>query len=508
MTPLVEVVPTRHTPLTLGRLVAKEPGAVVLLAALPDAWGRSLSVVAARPLVTFTSRGAESEVREAGGRVERQFGNPWRILSPLLGQFELPGHSGTRLPLGGAIGHFGYELNQFVEPRLSRRAINDLELPDCHLGFHGSLVVFDGGLANVVATGLEPDGSRNPARAAIDMSWWKERLAEPLPPTCGPVTDGRATSVRASLEGPFYTAAVRRAQGYIHTGDIYQVNLARRLAAFLSAEPWQLFENLVAQSPAPYAAFIRSPGFDLVSASPELFLSMDDRRVVTRPIKGTRPRGKDAASDQRMAAELLASEKERAELTMITDLLRNDLGRVAEFGSVRVPELLRLESYAHVHHLVSTVEASLREGVTHLDALEACFPGGSITGAPKLRAMEIIDEIEPVARGPYCGCHGFLGFNSRSRLAITIRTALVRDGWAWFHAGPASFRTRSRRRSWPRRKPRPRGFLQRWASTSPHVRPWHEPVAEDCLAEWTPSALCGGAVAFVRPGAASGGFVV
>jgi para-aminobenzoate synthetase component 1 len=192
---------------------------------------------------------------------------------------------------------------------------------------------------------------------------------------------------------------------------------------------------MVSRSPAPYAAFLPTAEFDLVSSSPELFLALDDRRIVTRPIKGTRPRGHDPESDARLAAELLASEKERAELTMITDLLRNDLGRVAAYGSVRVPELLRLESYAHVHHLVSTVEASLRPGVTHLDALEACFPGGSITGAPKLRAMEIIDELEPVARGPYCGCHGFLGFNPISRLAITIRTALVRNGHAWFHAG-------------------------------------------------------------------------
>ncbi|MEY3274784.1 MAG: hypothetical protein RL153_49, partial [Verrucomicrobiota bacterium] len=249
----------------------------------------------------------------------------------------------------------------------------------------------------------------------------------PAPPTGSPL--------RASLEGPFYTAAVRRAQAYIHTGDIYQVNLARRLDAALARTSWDLFETMVARSPAPYAAFLPTAEFDLVSSSPELFLALDDRRIVTRPIKGTRPRGHDPEADARLAAELLASEKERAELTMITDLLRNDLGRVAAYGSVRVPELLRLESYAHVHHLVSTVEASLRPGVTHLDALEACFPGGSITGAPKLRAMEIIDELEPVARGPYCGCHGFLGFNPISRLAITIRTALVRNGHAWFHAG-------------------------------------------------------------------------
>ena len=437
MMPLVEVVPTLHTPLSLGRLLAGEPGLSVLHAARPDAWGRSISLVAARPLLTFTSRGAESEVRTGGGAVERQYGNPWRILAPLLGQFELPTHAAMPFPLGAAIGHFGYDLNQFVEPRLARRAINDLALPDCHLGFHGALVAFVEGQAHVVATGLEADGTRDARRAALDVAWWKERLAQPPSQPSAPVTPAPPTDapLRASLDGPFYTAAVRRAQAYIHTGDIYQVNLARRLDAALARTSWDLFETMVARSPAPYAAFLPTAEFDLVSSSPELFLALDDRRIVTRPIKGTRPRGHDPESDARLAAELLASEKERAELTMITDLLRNDLGRVAAYGSVRVPELLRLESYAHVHHLVSTVEASLRPGVTHLDALEACFPGGSITGAPKLRAMEIIDELEPVARGPYCGCHGFLGFNPISRLAITIRTALVRNGHAWFHAG-------------------------------------------------------------------------
>jgi anthranilate/para-aminobenzoate synthase component I len=157
--------------------------------------------------------------------------------------------------------------------------------------------------------------------------------------------------------------------------------------------------------------------------------------ILTRPIKGTRPRSTDPVRDAQLTYELQRSEKEMAELVMITDLLRNDLGRVCEYGSVHVPELVRLERYALVQHLVSTVEGRLRGGLTHLDALAACFPGGSITGAPKIRAMEIIDELEPVARGPYCGCHGYLGFNRESQLSITIRTAIVRDDRAWFHAG-------------------------------------------------------------------------
>jgi aminodeoxychorismate synthase component I len=238
-----------------------------------------------------------------------------------------------------------------------------------------------------------------------------------------------------SLPRPEFLAAVERAQRYIRAGDIYQVNLAQRLGAPCPFSGWDFFGRLTERSAAPFAAYFDCGDFQLVSSSPELFLRLSGQHIVTRPIKGTRPRAADPVRDAQLAFELQRSEKENAELLMITDLLRNDLGRVCEFGSVRVPDLMRLERFAQVHHLVSTVEGRLWSGVTHLDALAACFPGGSITGAPKIRAMEIIDELEPVARGPYCGCHGYLGFNRESQLSITIRTALVKDGHAWFHVG-------------------------------------------------------------------------
>jgi anthranilate/para-aminobenzoate synthase component I len=173
----------------------------------------------------------------------------------------------------------------------------------------------------------------------------------------------------------------------------------------------------------------------VVSSSPEQFLRLSGSHIQTRPIKGTRPRGADPTRDAQLAYELQTSAKELAELVMITDLLRNDFGKVCEFGSVQTPELARLERFAQVQHLVSTVEGRLRKDVTHMAALAACFPGGSITGAPKFRAMEIIDELEPVTRGPYCGCHGYLGFNRESQLSITIRTAICKDGLAHFNVG-------------------------------------------------------------------------
>jgi len=224
-----------------------------------------------------------------------------------------------------------------------------------------------------------------------------------------------------------FCAMVRRAKDYIAAGDIYQVNLSQRFEAAwpTGADAFGLYQRLRSCSPAPYSAFLDIGGRQVVSSSPECFLDLSGSRVRTRPIKGTRPRFVDAGADERSAYELMASPKEIAELVMITDLMRNDLGRVCEFGSVRVAELLKLERFAQVFHLVSTVEGQMRGEIDHVAALAACFPGGSISGAPKLRALEVIDELEPVARGLYTGAIGYLGANGESAFSIAIRTALV-----------------------------------------------------------------------------------
>jgi para-aminobenzoate synthetase component 1 len=225
------------------------------------------------------------------------------------------------------------------------------------------------------------------------------------------------------------------AQDYIAAGDIYQVCLSHAFDATYPADPWFFYEGLRHYSPAPYAAFLDLGGRQIASASPECFLRMSGRRIVTRPIKGTRPRRADTQLDQRNAYDLITSAKEIAELVMITDLERNDLGRVCEYGSVTVPELLKIESYEQVHHLVSTVTGTLREEITHAAALRACFPGGSISGAPKKRALEIISELEPHPRGIYTGAIGYFGFNGESQFSIAIRTAIFEGGAASFHAG-------------------------------------------------------------------------
>ncbi len=486
MQTLIQEVTTAHSPESLAGQFAGEPGLVLLRSGMPDSDQSRCSFVTVRPFLTFRSFGSRCEIEMAsdgprgrsGGfqsafgptsaqsRLETgapvrpmariQFGDPWRVLDELVGRYELLEEVDFPFPLGGCFGFWGYDLKNFVEPKLPRRAIHDLELPDCHVGFYDSLVAFDHqlGKAWVISTGLAADGSRSERRARGGLAFWRDRLAgdcktlaghrkpgsspdEGLPNACLWTREENRIGevVPSNLSRADFLDRVERVQRYIRAGDIYQVNLSQRLVAPLPGSSWGFFQCLNAVSPAPFAAFLDCGDFQLVSSSPESFLRLSGSRIVTRPIKGTRPRSLDANEDARLSHELQSSAKENAELVMITDLLRNDLGRVCEYGSVQVPDLMRLERYAQVQHLVSTVEGCLRPDVTHLAALAACFPGGSITGAPKFRAMEIIDELEPTARGPFTGALGYLGFNRESQLSIIIRTAICKDNMAFFPVG-------------------------------------------------------------------------
>ena len=439
MRPLIQETATAHTPESLVEQLRGAPGVVLLRTGAFDSPSARYSLAAVRPFLTFRSWGARCEIFSGGQTSQVQFGNPWRILDGLMARCEVLDEIDLPFPLGGCFGYWGYDLKNFTEPKLPHRTVNDLELPDCHVGFYDSLVVFDHQLGRVfvVSTGLCPDGSRNETRAREQMQFWQTVLQTPLPAAPTEPAPGRreAGAVVSNLTRAEFIAAVESARRYIHAGDIYQVNLSQRLVAPCACSGWELFQRLAAASPAPFAAYLDCGDFQIASSSPELFLRLSESHILTRPIKGTRPRDPDPARDTRLAYELQTSAKELAELVMITDLLRNDLGKICEFGSVQTPELARLERFAQVQHLVSTVEGRLRRDVTHFAALAACFPGGSITGAPKFRAMEIIDELEPVARGPYTGCHGYLGFNRESQLSISIRTTVCRNGTAYFHAG-------------------------------------------------------------------------
>ena len=457
MRPLIQEIQTAHSPESLVEGLRGELGLVLLRTSSFDSPSARYSFVAAKPFLVFRSYGSRCEItqhatrlaapkRSEGGNTQHLFGNPWHLLDSLMARYELLDEVDLPFPLGGCFGYWGYDLKNFVEPKLSRRAANDLELPDCHVGFYDSLVVFDHQLGKtwIVSTGLAEDGSRTELRAAEKANYWRDTLS--VQPVSSDEKMGRATpcapqNITSNLSRSEFVAAVSRAQAYIRSGDIYQVNLSHRLTAPCEWSGWDFFQKLKAVSPAPFSAFLdcgdgsRHCRFQITSSSPEQFLRMSGAQITTRPIKGTRPRDTDPTRDAQLAYELQTSAKELAELVMITDLLRNDLGKVCEYGSVQTPDLARLEKFAHVQHLVSTVEGRLRKDVTHFAALASCFPGGSITGAPKFRAMEIIDELEPLSRGPYCGCLGYLGFNLESHLSITIRTAVCKDGLAHFNVG-------------------------------------------------------------------------
>jgi para-aminobenzoate synthetase component 1 len=442
--PLINEVETNATPDSLVEWLVRHnrpSGGIVLLRSGGDFSHARYSFVTASPFMVFRSFGSRCEITRSSSSTHHvQFGNPWKILDALMSRCELLDELDLPFPLGGCFGFWGYDLKNFTEPKLPRRALNDLELPDCHVGFYDSVVIFDQQLSKtfIVSTGLDDDGSRSRARANDQFEFWDKALTgsvqnstlisrNPKPAT--------PKSVQSNFTPQEFVEAVERAQAYIRSGDIYQVNLSQRLTTPGVMTGWDFFCQLNALSPAPFAAYLDCGDFQIASTSPERFLRLSGPHIITRPIKGTRPRGDEPTRDAQLAYELQTSAKELAELVMITDLLRNDLGKVCDFGSVQVPELARLEKFAQVQHLVSTVEGRLRRGVTHLAALASCFPGGSITGAPKFQAMQIIDELEPVTRGPYCGCHGYLGFNRESQLSITIRTAICAKDKFHFNVG-------------------------------------------------------------------------
>lgn len=409
-----------------------EPGIVLLRSGSFDAPQARYSFVTANPFLTFRCFGSRCELD-----APRQtcFGNPWHVLDRLMSRYELLEEIDLPFPLGGCFGFWGYDLKNFTEPKLPRKAINDLELPDGHTGFYDSLVAFDHRIDKVwvISTGVRSDGTRDPARARAQAEVWKERLLTNPVNRSAVTPPGVAPS--SNLSRGEFIGKIERAREYIRAGDIYQVNLSHRLTAPCQLDGWDFFRRLSDVSPAPFAAWLDCGEFHICSSSPELFLRLSGSEIQTRPIKGTRPRDSDPTRDAQLTYELQTSAKEMAELVMITDLLRNDLGKVCEYGSVQVPELVRLERYAQVQHLVSTVSGRLRGDQTHFSAFASCFPGGSVTGAPKIRAMEIIDELEPVTRGPYTGSIGYLGFNRESLLNIAIRTAVCQADAIHFHAG-------------------------------------------------------------------------
>jgi para-aminobenzoate synthetase component 1 len=408
-----------------------------------DTLGR-YSLYACEPIDTLTVAHGQLTCRtgevlaEAPDRPTEAF---WDALERALAPVAAPDPAAPYAP--GWIGYAGYEIGRRVE-RLPATARRDTPLPDLHLAFYPALLLRDHRQCTWSLVWLEfedpPSGAVESVRAMRrlwqDASNGSPRVAslDDDAPTARPTGEHRPDVPRAT-----YEAAVRRCIDYIAAGDIFQVNLSQRIALPGAPPPFGLYRTLRSRNPSAYAAWLEFPTSAgpcaIVSASPELFLRVRGREVITRPIKGTRPRTGNEDADRAARADLLASPKDNAELAMIVDLLRNDLGRVCEYGSVRVREPAALETHPTVYHLVATVDGRLREGVGPSALLRATFPGGSITGAPKVRAMEIIDELEPTARGPYTGSIGIVAADGRTEWNIAIRTVLYAGGRASLQVG-------------------------------------------------------------------------
>ncbi len=438
-----EPVAARATPLQALALADRRAAGVAMLhsAAGEGRWGR-WTILAAEPLEVIEAGDAAGP--ELLARLTR--GHAVRAEDP----------SGFHLPFcGGWIGYLGFEAASMFDD-MPVRGESDVSLPRARFGLYGAAAVYDHASHQWHAVAVDWPGYCGKGLAGAEgIAFWRSLLTEaqhadaagaagagsvclqrsesrfqltsPRPAASVEQVDAFLAGLQSSLSDEAYMAAVARAVRYIEAGDIYQVNLARRLTAPLPARPLDLYMELCRANPAWYGAYLALDGGAVLSSSPELFLEVSGDRVITRPIKGTRPRVGDARADEQARRELWASEKDRAELTMIIDLERNDLGRVCRFGSVRVVEPFALEAHPTVYHLVGTIEGRLRSECGLADLLAATFPGGSITGAPKIRAMEIIRELEPVARSVYCGGIGWIGLDGQMRMNVAIRTLIV-DG--------------------------------------------------------------------------------
>lgn len=417
-------------PFAAFRRFADLPGAVFLDSALAGAPAGRYSFIAADPFLTLSSR---------DGRITRGDrsweGDPFAALDDLLGRYRIEAHPGLPPFQGGVAGWFAYDLGRHLE-RLPAHGIDDQPVADLMLGCYDVVLAFDHEARRgwAISSGLPQSGAARPARAAARLAWALDRLSRTEPPL--PAMPALPAPI-PDIDRATMMAMVARTVDYIYAGDIYQANITQRFQVKLPDrfEPLSLYARLRAGNPAPFAAFLRFGDTAIVSASPERFLRLARGKVETRPIKGTRPRGRTPVEDRTLAEALAASAKDRAENLMIVDLLRNDLSRVCEPHSVDVPSLFAVESFATVHHLVSTVIGKLEAGRNAVDLLRATFPGGSITGAPKIRAMEIIAQLERGRRGPYCGSIGYIGFDGAMDTSIVIRTIICAGGTASFQVG-------------------------------------------------------------------------
>jgi para-aminobenzoate synthetase component 1 len=376
------------------------------------------------PFLVLKAKGRRVTVHQAGDTRVLD-ANPFDVLAEVLGALALPGDTPLAPMAAGALGFLAYDLKNHLE-RLPATAVDDLGLPELVLAFPRRLLVQDRQAGRFHQVTITHEDSRGKLTGPATPLIW---------PPATPVGSYRVGRPQSNFTREAYLAALTRIRDYIRNGDVYQVNLTQRFSFPLSGEPYYLFLRLFQINPAPFYAYLHCDDFQVLSTSMERFLYRQGDYLETRPIKGTRPRGATPAADAELRRELAASPKDDAELSMIVDLLRNDLGKVCLPRTVKVSEHKRLEAYQNVYHLVSIVAGRLQPEATAVDILRATFPGGSITGCPKIRAMEIIDELEPHVRHVYCGAIGYLGLHRNLDLNVAIRTAIISQGQGHFAVG-------------------------------------------------------------------------
>jgi len=412
---------------------SEEPWAVFLDSNQPDAIHGRYDIISSRPKVCITSKNNKNNIESWSESLSTP-GDPFSVLKEYLPP-KIQKHKSNsqenelKLPfVGGALGYFSYDLGRSLE-KLPSISQDDIDLPDMKIGIYTWAIIVDHKNKNTVLIGDKTD-----LRMQRD---WDDLVKYVLDKT--PLKKRQEFNVLRSVESNMDEAAYAKAfaqiKSYIREGDCYQVNLAQRFNALVEGDPWQAYCMLRSINPSPFSAYLNYTDFQVLSNSPERFLSVKENRVQTKPIKGTRPRSKNLQEDDAFLQELINSKKDQAENVMIVDLLRNDISKNCALGSVKVPKLFDIESYPNVHHMVSTITGKLRDHRSALDLLRGSFPGGSITGTPKLRSMEIIEELEPHRRGIYCGAIGYISNDGNMDTNIAIRTMLHKNQQMYFYAG-------------------------------------------------------------------------
>jgi anthranilate synthase component 1 len=403
------------------------------------------SFLGSEPYLIFQSRGGQVRITGPAGTETRELApgsDPLMVIKELFARHRFVASPELPRFCGGAVGYLSYDLVRFFE-RLPDGTTDDLDLPDCVLVFTDTYLIFDHLRRKILVVanahvGDDADAAYDEAVARIDAM--VERLAGHMnrPHLVSmPTSDVTTASgpAQANMTREQFMAAVSRAKEYIAAGDAIQVVLSQRLSKPLRADPFDVYRALRSLNPSPYMYYLSYGELKIIGSSPERLVSEEQGEVITRPIAGSRPRGETPQEDEALIADMLGDQKERAEHIMLVDLGRNDIGRVCEPGTVQVDKLMGVERYSHVSHMVSNVRGQLAPGKDQFDVLRACFPAGTVSGAPKIRAMEIIDELEPTRRGPYAGAIGYFSFSGNMDTAITIRTIVVKDRTAYMQAG-------------------------------------------------------------------------